>query len=168
MKDYGKLVENTLIRAPKTRTINNVYYNPTPLFWLTENEYREIVYRDKPETAPSEGYHWAERYTDGGSVIVRVWVEEEDEPTIDEKIRLFLKTNLKKITTKDTDGRDVPSYVLVFNTATPVVNTGDDALNRFIKGNLHKTTITNNEGGVSVVYTTLFDAETLKRWGIDV
>ena len=87
MKRYGKLTEGVLSYAPRTKTIGNVYYNPTPLFWLKENGYKEVLLAPMPDDAP-EGFHYEYSWTDDGEHIVQVWTLVEDEPSENGKDKL--------------------------------------------------------------------------------
>lgn len=76
---YGKYInENKIVYSPKTIRINNTYYNPTPLFWLLEKGYKQVV-----NTQPQNGqitYHW--EIID--NKIVKVWENQSIQQQQDE------------------------------------------------------------------------------------
>ena len=80
---YGKLINNTLRRAPdKVQYNGNTILNP-PDAVLLELGYLPVTYTDMPEdTSPSGPYyepHWEQTETE----IVRVWAEVEPPETLE-------------------------------------------------------------------------------------
>lgn len=71
---YAKLSAGALKYAPRTVTVGQTHYNPTPAAWLAENGYLPVV-----ETAyPGDGKYYAGSWQERDGKIVRVWTEAEE------------------------------------------------------------------------------------------
>ena len=76
---YAKLSAGTMEYAPRTITIGQTHYNPTPAFWLTERGYLPVV-----ETIyPNDNRFYVAKWIEQDGQIVRVWIETEP-PASDE------------------------------------------------------------------------------------
>ena len=74
---YAKFVNNNLQYAPRTITIGQTHYNPTPETWLAENGYLPVV-----ETPyPDDGKYYAGSWVEQDGQIVRTWTETEGPET---------------------------------------------------------------------------------------
>lgn len=67
---YAKLENSELVYAPRTITIGQTHYNPTPISWIQENGYKPIRYTEAPtEEGKYAVDHWEETETE----IVQTW-----------------------------------------------------------------------------------------------
>lgn len=92
---YGKLENNKIVFAPRAITIEKIYYNPTPISWLLENGYKEIVYSEQPEY--KEGYYYEEKWQETEEQLVQKWVERkepEPEPTDSDRVEAIVTYNV--------------------------------------------------------------------------
>jgi hypothetical protein len=92
---YAKLKDNKLEYAPKSVTINNVYYNPTPTSYLTRNGYKVVYYTEQPEA--KEGYYYEPKWVEDENSINQTWVEKkypEPEPTSSDKVEAIVIYNM--------------------------------------------------------------------------
>ena len=70
---YAKLNNSALEYAPRTITVGQTHYNPTPESWLSENGYLPVT-----ETAyPSDGKYYVGSWVEQDGQIVRTWTEAE-------------------------------------------------------------------------------------------
>lgn len=67
---YAKFINSELVFAPRTVTIGQTHYNPTPISWIKENGYKPIRYTDAPE---QNGYYAEPRWTETETEIVQEW-----------------------------------------------------------------------------------------------
>lgn len=68
--EYAKLIDGEPIFAPRTITIGQTHYNPTPAEWLAENGYKLVRYTEAPE---QEGYYAEQNWTETDDEIVQTW-----------------------------------------------------------------------------------------------
>lgn len=92
---YAKLKDNKLEYAPKSVTINNVYYNPTPISYLTKNGYKVVNYTNQPEAR--DGYYFEVKWVEKENSIDQTWVERkypDPEPTSSDKVEAIVTYNV--------------------------------------------------------------------------
>ncbi len=165
---YGKIVEGDVSYAPLSVTVDGTYYNPPTASWLSAHGYKPVTDKPEPTTPADEGRHWTYMWMEDASTVFKEWYQEDDELSLDEKIKRFLEGNLIEMITVDDNGREVKSYVLKFPSASPDIDTGDEDLDKIIKASLKKAAWTDNEGKETTVYTPIFTEAQLKSWGVVV
>lgn len=68
---YAKLINSKLYLAPRTITLGQTHYNPTPMWWITENGYKPVRFTDPPEW---EGYYPEECWEETETEIIQKWI----------------------------------------------------------------------------------------------
>lgn len=67
---YAKLINSELVFAPRSVTIGQTHYNPTPISWLAENGYKPIHYTEAPT---EEGMYAVDHWEETEEEIVQIW-----------------------------------------------------------------------------------------------